>query len=94
MLETILNKNITNATQFYEVLLYLCDELDKGNLEQFICSGDIFCTKEDVHLFVQENSFPDIVRCYFRDLKTGDEYLLEVETYHGAGGTLKKILKN
>lgn len=87
----IINKDIKNISQFLETSGYICNEIDNGNLEQFIVSEDLFCTKEDIHFFINENKYPDIIRCYFRDKNTGSEYLLEVETFHGIGGKLKQI---
>ena len=66
-------------------------EIDKGKLEQFILYDDLFCTKEDMHIFVKEKSYPDFIHGYFREIKTGNKFLLEVETFHGIGGCLKRL---
>lgn len=91
MIEKIINNDIENISEFRKILDLICNEIDNGNIEQFVVFEDLFCTKDDIHLFINCNKYPDYIRCYFKDKNTDSEYLLAVETFHGIGGSLKKI---
>ena len=91
MMEKFIGTDISTPSQFYEILDRLCQEIDNGKFEQFILQSDTLCTKTDIHLFLRGRCLPDIIRYYFRDLRNGTKYLLEVETYHGGGGHFIKV---
>ena len=91
MIEELLNKEITNEEVFFSVLQSLIYEINCKNIEQIDNDQDIFSTIKDIREIFAEKIIPDFIHCYFRNLKTNQIYLLEVESYHGVGGVLQSI---
>lgn len=91
MIKELLNKKITNEEAFFSVLQSLIYEINCKNIEQINNNHDIFSTIKDIRDIFEEKIIPDFIHCYFRNLKTGQIYLLEVESYHGMGGVLQSI---
>ncbi|MCQ2577058.1 MAG: hypothetical protein MJ176_00865 [Treponema sp.] len=74
-----------------EVLENLAKKLDNGEYSQILEEKDYFCSIININEILENEIFPDFIQCYFINNETKEKYLLSVETYHGIGGSLKKI---
>ena len=91
MINEIVDKYISDSETLIKILSNLITDLDAGFVEQYDNPEDLFCTNFSIKKILETQIFPDIIRCYFIDKKTSERYLLDVETYHGVGGCLKRI---
>lgn len=91
MIQHLLNYHITTRESLYEILNILIEEIDRNLIKQVKYNNDEFCTEQDIHQIMLSHKLPDLLHCYFKDLSSNELYCLEVETYHGLGGTFKQI---
>ena len=63
-----------------------------GKLKQISMSGKPFATQEDILNISPSGPWPDYLELFFEDTKTGEQYKLIAEIYHGRGGTWERIL--
>jgi hypothetical protein len=62
-----------------------------GKLKQINPNRSSFITLEDILQISPKGPWPDYLEYYFEDTKTGEQYKLIAETYHGSGGNWEKI---
>jgi hypothetical protein len=89
MIDQLLNNKISDVQTLYKVLNILVKDINSGIIEQFYNSDDLFCTNLDIRKLQKTQNIPDVLRCYFINKNTGTKYMLDVETYHGLGGSIK-----
>lgn len=82
---------VSTKSELFTVIDKITDKIKHGEWEQIYLPTDPFCTLLDIRQVNSESVIPDILQCYFKDIKTEEVFLLSIETYHGAGGYLKRI---
>lgn len=91
----MMNWNETHRIESSDDLASLIKEISQavreGKLKQVSSSGNTFATQEDIFNISPNGPWPDYLELFFKDPRTGEQYRLIAETYHGRGGTWAKI---
>ena len=82
---------IKSLNELKDLLSYLLEKINKHEVVQIQNYDDLFLTKIKIEDILKQETVPDFIRYYFKDLSTSIVYILSVETYHGVGGELKRI---
>ena len=82
---------IRSPRDLQRVIKELKQAVKEGTFRQQRPRGWPFAAKMPVEDLSLEGPWPDHIELYFTDNKTGRRFKLEVETYHGAGGSWQPI---
>lgn len=82
---------IETKEELIDVLENLAKKLDNGEFSQITEEKDFFSSMINITEILETNIFPDLIQSYYKNNETNEKYLLSVETYHGIGGSFKKI---
>jgi hypothetical protein len=83
------NETISTPTQFVAVLREVHAYIAQGRLSQLRIANPLV-PETDVKDLAETGPWPDYVDMSFED-DAGNRYRLEVETYHGRGGSWSRL---
>jgi hypothetical protein len=84
------NTQIKSAEQLTTILRAIKRALANGSLRQYKPS-DAVLALDDLNQVSDSGPWPDYIEAYFADSKTGEQYKLTAETYHGSGGEWERL---
>jgi hypothetical protein len=85
----VVDRRITSPTELEAILRDIKRGVADGSLRQ-IRREEALLAVEELIAVPDEGPWPDYLEAHFED-RTGARYKLSVETYHGAGGSWRKL---